>query len=247
MLTARQMIIALATKHNGDWAHMFTDIQSRNMSDLEQYARDERAITILDSAYPEILKHDCYQSPMVLFYKGDITLLGAKDSIAIFGSRQPKGENEIFTDAFIRGLTSGRVIITGLAQGIQSTAILSALETGKKVIAVLGSGIDYCYPACNKDLYDRIIAEGGLILSEYPFDTQPSMEKMPYRNRIITSLASHVCSIETQIRSGTMVALEFAMQQNKDIYVKPDPSDPKDVNNRLIDNGAYCLTLATSI
>ena len=247
MLTPRETLIALATKHNGDWQHMFLDIQTRELDNLESYTRDERAITILDSDYPAILKEQCQHAPLVLFYKGDITLLGNKNTVAILGTRTPSGEADMFTDAFIRNtLPSDRVIITGLSLGIGATSTLAALESGHKVIAVLGSGVDYCYPLSNKDLYDRIIAEGGLVISEYPFDTLPQMENFPARNRIIATLAHSVCSMELSARSGHIITLNWALSQGKEIYARPNPSNPNDFNNRLIDEGANCLTLSTT-
>lgn len=248
MLTARQMIIALANKYTGDWHRIFADIQTKNMNDLEKVNADTRCITILDSEYPQTLKTQCYQPPFALFYKGDITLLGDKNTVAILGTRTPSGEADMFTDAFIRNtLASDRVIITGLSVGIGATSTLAALESGHKVIAVLGSGIDYCYPQSNKDLYDRIIAEGGLVISEYPFDTLPQAQNFPARNRIIATLANVVCSMEMSARSGQVLTLNWALSQGKEVYAKPNPLEPNDFNNRLIDEGANCLTLSTSL
>lgn len=249
MLSPRQTLIALANKHTGDWHRIFADIQSRHidMDELEHIETDNRCITILDSTYPEWLKRT-FQTPFVLFYKGDVTLLGAKDAVAIVGTRTPSGEADMFTDAFIRNtLASDRVIITPLSVGIGATSTLAALESGHKVIAVLGSGIDYCYPACNKDLYDRIIAEGGLVISEYPFDTMPQANNFMARNRIIAGLAGSVCSMELSAHSGQILTIDWALSQGKEIYARPNPSEPNDVNNHLIDEGANSLTLSTSI
>ncbi len=247
MNTARNYLIALANKHNGDWHRMYADIQARTYEDLDLSNSPQQAITILDEGYPECLKRTP-QTPLVLFYKGDISLIGRTDSVAIIGSRNPKGENEIFTDTFIRStLASDRVIITTLARGIGATATLSALESGHKVIAVLGSGIDYCYPQENKDLYDRIIAEGGLVLSEYPFCTLPESIHFAARNRIVVGLAESVCSIETNKMSGTAMTLCMACNENKEVYVKPDLDNPEDFNNQLIEEGANCLTLSTAL
>ena len=247
MLTGRELLITLANKHQGDWHRVYSAIQAKDCEDITHVEGDQRCITLLDEVYPDSLKRT-YQAPLVLFYKGDISLLSEKDSIAIIGKREPTGEGEMFTDEFIRScIASDRVIITTLAKGIGATATLSALESGHKVIAVLGSGIDYCYPECNKDLYDRIIAEGGLVISEYPFSTAPTMHSFPMRNRIVVGLAESVCSIEANPQSGTAIALTMALSQNKPIFAKPNPMAKNDYNNRLIDEGANCLTLDTTI
>ena len=250
MLNAREILIALANKHTGNWHSMFSAIQTRNMDtgDLEKVKTDNRCITIFDSEYPEVLKTQCPQSPLVLFYKGDITLLGVKDAIAIVGSRQPSGEAEMFTDAFVRNsIASDRVIITPLSVGIGAVSTLAALESGHKVIAVLGSGIDYCYPQCNKDLYDRIIAEGGLVISEYPFNTLPEAQNFTARNRIIATLANSLCSMELSSHSGQILTIDWALNQGKEVYARPNADNADDFNNRLIDEGANCLTLSTTL
>ena len=241
------MLIALATKYSGDYDCMLADITSRKLEGLEDLERDNRCITILDSDYPKSLKNTV-RPPLVLFYKGDITLLNAKDKIAVVGTREPSGEAEMFTDTFIsKCVASDRVIVTGLSMGIGATATLSALESGKKVIAVLGSGIDFCWPVCNKDLYERIIAEGGLVISEYPFSTEPLMTHFPARNRIIAALADSVCSMELKQRSGALITINYALSQGKTVYAKPNLFEINDVNNHLIDEGANCLTLSTTI
>ena len=246
MLTSRQLIIALAIKHNGDWKKIYADIQSRNMQDLDAYYVDTPCITILDAGYPEILKQSA-MPPFVLFFKGDINLLNARDTIAILGNREPSEETKIFTRAFVDTLNQERVIVSPLSVGTSTIATESALEHGNKVIAMLGSGIDYCYPASNKGLYDRIIAEGGLIVSEYPSDTMPTAEQMPARNRIIAAFADNICSMQATGHTSIIMTLTMALTANKKIFAKANYQDASDFNNRILDEGAYVLTLATAI
>lgn len=245
MNKARQDLIAIAIRHQGDWNSIYADIQAKAIPSEEELAKAENVdcITMLDSEYPNSLKQG-FKPPFVLFYKGDKTLLNDTNIIAVVGGHNPKERIVNFTEKFVS--SRNETIINGLSLGIATKGLETALKNGNKVIAVLGSGIDNCYPTQNKALYNEIALK-GLLISEYPFDTEPLPVNFPMRNRIIANLSNKVCVMEMKKQSGTMVLINFALQNGKDIYIVPDIEEEDNAANQLIDEGAHCLTLSTTI
>lgn len=190
------------------------------------------AITIFDSVYPKELLHLKYP-PMVLYYKGNLNLLN-ESAIAIVGSRNPCEYAIKATQALARS-NKDKVIVSGLAKGIDACAHENALKT----IGVLGCGIDYIYPRCNYDLI-KSIEKNGLILSEYPTNSKPLGYHFPFRNRIIACLSSRTYVMQSTLKSGTMTTINEALELGKEVRVLPyDIFNPYGANNnRLIYEGA---------
>ena len=138
-----------------------------------------------------------------------------------------------------RGIT----IISGMARGIDGIAQTAALDAGGRSYAVLGCGVDICYPEENRSLYDRLLQQGG-ILSEYPPGTPPEARLFPLRNRIISGLADAVLVIEARKKSGTLITVDMALEQGRDVFALPGRvSDSlSDGCNRLIRQGAAPAT-----
>jgi DNA processing protein len=111
-------------------------------------------------------------------------------------------------------------VISGMALGIDGDAHKGALAAGGCTYAVLGCGVDYCYPKEHKYLYDRIPEKGG-VLSEYPVGTAPLARLFPSRNRIISGLSDCVVVVEARERSGSLITADFALEQGKDVYAVP--------------------------
>ena len=245
-MQARQILIALAIRNKGDWSATYNDILKKAEPTEEELAKAEgvECLTLLDEDYPTVLKQS-FRPPFVLFYKGNKSLLNDTKKVAVLGSRSPKERTENFTEKFIN--KRSETIISELNKGIDEKALKLALKNGNRVIAVMGSGIDYCYPKSLQALYTEI-ALNGLLISEYPFDTLPDTNSLMFRKRITASLASHICLMDSKKKSGSDVLINFALEQGKEIYVCPDMEDDEESQaNELIEQGANCLTLATEL
>ncbi len=201
-------------------------LDEKYRQNLEQYINymekyNIGIITIQDADYPKSLK-EIYDVPAVLYYKGNKELLNNNKIIAIVGCRDcSKYGKEVSTDFSYKLAKEGISIISGMAKGIDSYSHIGCIKAGGKAIAVLGSGIDQIYPKENIALYNEIIKTGGLILSEYVIGTKPNKLNFPARNRIISGLSNGVIVVEAKEKSGTLITVDFALEQGKDIFVIP--------------------------
>ena len=185
---------------------------------------DAGIITIYDDRYPERLRQ-LYDAPVLLWYKGDPQLLDS-NGIAVVGTRRPTAYGKRITEKFTNDLVQhGLTIISGLAYGVDTVAHSSCLKAGGKTIAVLGSGIDWIYPASNKALVRNIINNNGLIITEFPPGTKPDAPNFPERNRIVSGLSLGVLVIETNRKGGSMITARFALDQNREVFVVPHALD----------------------
>ena len=193
--------------------------------------------------YPYKLKNiSC--PPKELYCLGNLNLLNCK-SIAIIGSRNYSNYGKRAAKEFSYNLAKeGICIISGMARGIDSFAHEAAVNAKGKTIAVLGSGLDVIYPKENKTLYEDIIRNNGLIISEFPLGTPPIKQNFPARNRIISGLSDGVLVIEARKNSGTNITVDFALEQGRDVFVIPGNIYSKtcDGTNFLIKEGAIPVT-----
>ena len=239
---SRVLLIYLAIKYEGDLDKMFIALQTKETdipySDaIKAYQSLKcRVVTILDYDYPRKLLQ-AYRPPLVLFYYGDISLID-KPSMAVVGSRDYNDVGAKATEYIVGGFARGNIVVSGLAKGIDTLAHQCAINNGGRTIAVLGSGIDYCYPSENLKLYEEI-KKKHLIISEYPFKAAPDRNHFPLRNRIIAALADviYVPQINSY-SSGTMITLTIGLNAGKPIYIAPHPPGTPTINNRLINEGA---------
>lgn len=221
---------------------------------MQKYKID--IISINDKKYPQILKQ-IYDPPISLYIKGNIEILNGKN-IAIVGCRNSSKYGEEAAKYFAYNLSAkGINIISGLARGIDTYAHIGNLgammhngnDICGKTIAVVGNGIDIIYPKENKYLEEKIIKSGGCIISEYPLGTKPEKFNFPARNRIISGLSKGVLVIEARAKSGTLITIDFALQQGRDVYVVP--GNINSVNsvgtNDLIKQGAKLVTRVEEI
>ena len=229
----RNKLISLAIKYAGNY-DLIRKAIIRNEDVEERFCPN--AITIFDDAYP-IELFDLNKSPFVLFYRGDISLL-KRDKISIVGSRRPCDYALFATEKYVQKVRDEKVIVSGLAKGIDACAHKNA----KMTIGVLGCGIDYIYPAENKDLYKRMEQE-GLLISEYPYKTIPNAYHFPFRNRIITALGEEVLIMEAKNKSGTLTTVNEALALGRTIRVLPFEvfNENGNFNNQLIQEGAEIL------
>lgn len=238
----RNILIYFAIKYQGDYRLIMNAIKEKEKVDEEELKkiknRNYKAITILDDDYPFELK-SIYMPPFVLFYKGDISLINGKNKLAVIGSRKPSeyginATKKILDELFLQ---CEAIIVSGMASGIDSIAHLSSLEHKMKTIAVLGCGIDYCYPSENLML-KKEIEKNGLVLSEYPDKTVPNKNFFPLRNRIIAGISKAVLVTDAKIKSGTQITIRFALEQGKEIYAIPHSIFDNSFCNELIKQGA---------
>lgn len=137
---------------------------------------------------------------------------------------------------------SGIQVVSGMARGIDGIGQEAALDAGGSSFAVLGNGVDICYPARNRQLYEKLRLGGG-ILSEYPPGTPPLPSHFPPRNRIVSGLSDVVVVVEAREKSGTLITVDMALEQGREVYVVPGRvTDPLSVGcNRLLKLGAGLL------
>lgn len=178
-------------------------------------------------------------APVGFYLKGKMPLESAVN-IAVVGARNASAYGIEMALYFSRGLAKAGVnIISGLAYGIDKQAHLGAIGAGGYTMGVLGCGINICYPKENYHLFEKMQRSGG-ILSEFPLNENPKANHFPMRNRLISGLSDGVLVIEAKEKSGSLITVDFALEQGKEVFVVPGRL--KEVNsvgcNRLIQEGA---------
>lgn len=200
-----------------------------------------------DPEYPPLLAQ-IYDPPLVLFYHG--TLPGPEEiCVAMIGSRDFSPYGRQVAEIFSRDLSEqGITVVSGLARGVDSVCHRGALAGGGRTIAVLGSGLDVIYPRENQDLYQQICGQGA-VLSEFPLGTPPLPAHFPRRNRIISGLCQGILVVEAGEKSGTMLTVNYALEQGRDVFAVPGPvtSPTSRGTNRLIRDGARMALSAEDI
>lgn len=191
--------------------------------------------------YPNRL-YNIKNPPMVLFYKGKLPQEGNK-SVGIVGARACTEYGKSVAYETAKKLAYNNVdVISGMARGIDSMAHLGSIDTGGSTYAILGCGVDVCYPAQNIEIYEKISKRGGII-SEYIPGTKPLAWHFPNRNRIISALSDSILMVEAKEKSGSFITVDYALEQGKNVYALPGRmTDMLSVGcNRLISEGAIPL------
>lgn len=198
--------------------------------------------------YPEKLRR-IYAPPAKLYLLGDETILN-KPSIAIIGCRQASDYGKKVAFRFAYELArQGIVVISGLARGIDTCSHLGSVKANGQTIAVLGSGFGHIYPKENKGLCREIIQKGGAILTEYAPESKPEKMHFPARNRLISGLSNGVLVVEAKEKSGTLITVDYALDQGKDVFIIPGNITSQNSNgtNSLIQQGAKLVTKVEDI
>lgn len=181
-------------------------------------------VSIDDEEYPPLLRH-IYDPPVLLWLKGNRKAL-LEDGIAIIGTRRPGKYGLQQCEKWSRIISeSGLCINSGLAYGIDAAAHKTAVDTGGKTVAVLGSGIDVIYPSKNIGLVKNLIQKGGAVITEFPPGTKPDAVNFPERNRIVSGMSHGVLVVESGIKGGSMITARSALDQNREVFVIPHPLD----------------------
>ena len=196
-----------------DWAAIDADL-------AWAAAPDRRILSLVSPAYPPLLR-EIPDPPPLLFVHGNCTCLG-EPQLAIVGSRNPTPGGRDTAADFAEHLAGGGLTITsGLALGVDAAAHLGALAAGAATVAVMGTGPDRVYPARHRDLAHRIVAEGGVLVTEFPVGTPPQPENFPRRNRIISGLSLGTLVVEAAVRSGSLITARHAADQGREVFAIP--------------------------
>lgn len=176
-------------------------------------------IDLKDEKYPELLKHIA-DPPIFLYYKGDLSICKEK-SIAVVGTRKATSYGKEFTRKLSEELVKADVtLVSGLALGIDIVCHKTALENNGKTIGVLGTGLDKIYPWENRKEWDRISKE-GLLITEFPIETEPLRHNFPFRNRIIVGLSRGVVVVESAEKGGSLITASLALDEGRDVFALP--------------------------
>ena len=210
---------------------------------IDEYKMD--VTTFLDKDFPSILNH-IYNPPAILFMRGNRALLDKRlNRIALVGARRCSlyGRNV----ARMLGKELGKystIIVSGGARGIDTHGHEGLLTSQGYGIVVMGCGLDIVYPRENTKLFDRILQNNGLLVSEYPPGTPPSAKHFPARNRIISGLSRGVIVVEAKASSGSLITADMAVSEGRDVFVVPCNllDHTADGNKFLMRNGAFVLT-----
>ena len=218
-----------AAKDEKYFYSLFTQLEKLNV----------RAVTRLSDDYPTLL-NSIYDPPATLYVLGKGKLDDEK-MFSIVGSRRCTRDGQRAAREFAETLVrEGVTIVSGMAHGIDTAAHEGALIGMGKTIAVLGCGVDVVYPQENDLLYHRILDNGGAVISEYVPGTQPKPGNFPARNRIISGMTDGTLIVEGAERSGAMITVRDALDQNRDVFAVPGSiySTLSAAPNRLIVEGA---------
>jgi DNA processing protein len=169
--------------------------------------------------YPMRLRN-IFDPPFSIYYRGALPK-EQQYAVAIVGARGRSAYGMELAQSLAQALARQKIsVISGMALGIDGDAHKGAIAAGGCTYAVLGCGVDHCYPKEHKYLYDCIPQKGG-VLSEYPPGTAPAARLFPSRNRIISGLSDCVVVVEAREKSGSLITADFAMEQGKDVYAVP--------------------------
>jgi DNA processing protein len=184
---------------------------------IEKYKINPLFIT--DEAYPKRLLN-CYDSPLILFYKGNADLNQAK-IISIVGTRNNSDYGKNICEKLVDNLQAQNILIlSGLALGIDTIAHKAALKNQLQTVGVLAHGLDRIYPTQNKSLGKQMIAQGGL-LTDFLSNTNPDKQNFPKRNRIVAGMCDALVVIESSKKGGSLITAELANGYNKDVFAIP--------------------------
>jgi DNA processing protein len=227
----------------------FTDFTKaeEEMAFIEKYKI--KPLFITDKNYPKRLLN-CYDSPTLLFYRGEADLNHDK-IIAIIGTRSYTDYGKQVTEELIKELSEQNVIvISGLAYGIDAIAHKASLKNNLKTIGVLAHGLDQVYPSQHTGLAKDMIKSGGGLLTEFRSKTKPDKHNFPTRNRIVAGMSDATIVVETGIKGGSMITAELANNYNKDVFAFPgrvNDSKSAGCNHLIKNNKAVLLTDAQEL
>lgn len=228
-------------------------IRNTELSDAEKAMEtaEEYGAAVLCRNSPEYPQRllEIETAPAVLYAKGDLSCLNKAPAIAAIGTRRISDYGRRISGVIGGGLgKAGAVVVSGMAQGVDSACHEACLDAGGKTVAVQGCGICNVFPAENEELKERIIANGAVI-SEFAPDAKPQSSFFPIRNRIISGMSMGVCVVEAAARSGTSITARIAAEQGRKVFAVPaDVLRPTSQGTlRLLRSGAIPVASAADI
>ena len=234
-------------------------IRAKNIKQFQQFSDCETEIAFIEKykivplfinhpSYPKRLLN-CYDSPPLLFYKGNADLNTTK-IISIVGTRSNSDYGKHFCESFLENLKNSDIlVISGLAFGIDTLAHKNALKNNLSTVAVLAHGLDRIYPGENKNLAKQMTEQGGL-LTDFCSGTKPDKQNFPKRNRIVAGICDALIVVESGKKGGSLITAELANSYNKDVFALPGKStDTKSegCNFLIKTNKAMLLTEADDL
>lgn len=205
-------------------------------------------LSIDDALYPDSLR-DIQLPPALLFYRGDPDCLMGR-CITIVGSRTASPQGLQVTRKISRELSeAGVTIVSGLAMGVDAAAHEGCLDGGSPTAAILACGMDVDYPAENRALRRRILEKGGVLLTEYPLGMRANKYVFHMRNRIMSGLGRVLLMMESRVRSGSMLTVQHALDQGRDVYAYPGVPGTNwaEGGHQLLREGAMYFTSAQDV
>ena len=220
----------------------FTDFSKaeEEIAFIEKYKI--KPLFITNMSYPKRLLN-CYDSPTLLFYKGEAELNSEK-VVAVIGTRSHTEYGKQITEKLIEELTEQNVVvISGLAHGIDAIAHKTAIKNNLLTVGILAHGLDQVYPAQHTGLAKDMLKSGGGLLTEFRSKSKPDKHNFPTRNRIVAGMSDATIVVETGIKGGSMITAELANNYNKDVFAFPGKvTDTKSAGcNYLIKNNKAVL------
>lgn len=228
MLEAAKLEKLLEMRRIWDVDREYTRIQEKGIN----------FVCIADPDYPERLRH-IPDHPFGIYYKGRLPLARSL-AVAVVGARECSDYGRFIATELGKELgMAGIQVISGMARGIDGISQLAALDAGGESYAILGNGVDICYPRENQPIYDRMLVQGG-ILSIYPPGTAPRPQLFPPRNRIVSGFADVLVVVEARQKSGTLITVDMALEQGREVYAVPGRITDRlsDGCNKLVKEGA---------
>lgn len=201
-----------------------------------------KPLFLTDAAYPKRLLN-CYDSPTLLYYRGEADLNAAK-IVAIIGTRKNTEYAKQVTEKLVKELAVQNImVVSGLAFGVDAIAHKSAVKNNLPTVGVLAHGLDQIYPAEHAGLAKDMLKHNGGLLTEFRSKSKPDKHNFPTRNRIVAGISDATIIIETEIKGGSMITAELANSYNKDVFAFPGKvTDNKSTGcNYLIKNNKAML------
>ncbi len=205
-------------------------------------------LTPEDALFPLSLRH-MTGCPAALYARGAMPDLDRTPAVAVVGTRHASRNGWREAYALSAGLAAGgMVVVSGGAVGIDAAAHSGALSAGGRTVVVMACPLNENYPWENESLRRQVVADGGLLLSEFPPD-EPYKCEFPIRNRLMVGLSQAVCLAETPTRSGARITARLAREQNREVFALPGAlaGHLHDGAHKEIQSGATLVIRATDI
>lgn len=229
-----------------DWQKFFDlEKEERHLA-----ASGARFVPVFDDAFPPLLKK-IPEPPIGLYVAGNVAALATTRSVAIVGTRKASLYGMQNAEKIARSLAAaGWTVVSGGARGIDSAAHKGALAAGGgKTVSVFGCGLDIVYPPENFELFKEITANGGALVSEFPFGKKADRRSFPQRNRVIAGIAAGTLVVESDIAGGSIITANFAAELGRSVFALPGRVEQFGSRgcHKLIRDGATLVTSADDL